>query len=76
MDRLTQAVTAYMEEKKYLPGENLCDLKDALVERGLLDHTSVSDEQLAQVLTSLVQVGKLKLHVRKGQFLHVHPVIG
>ena len=78
MDRLEQAVVAYVEKEGFLPGENLGDLKDALVKQGLLldAYTLGSDERLAQALTSLVRKGKLKLHIRKGQFLHIHPFFG
>lgn len=75
MDRLMHAAEAYVMEKGHLPGENLCDLMDALVEQGLLDQTPAPDEQLAQALTSLVQEGRLRLHVRKNQFLHLYPVV-
>ena len=67
-EQLTNLVLAFVRTRSHIAGENLSELTDFLPNHYL-------SEELEAVLTQLVKDGRLKLHVRKGQFLHLHPVL-
>ena len=72
---LMAVITEFTEKNGYLPGENLYDLIENLVERGLLDDSEYSNDQLAEALTLLIKTDILNLNIEKGQFLHFHLVV-
>ena len=72
---LMAVITEFTEQNGYLPGENLYDLIENLVERGLLDDSEYSNDQLAEALTLLIKTDILNLNIEKGQFLHFHLVV-
>lgn len=68
MKNLSDIIMAYAIKRGYLPGEDLHELIDSLVE-------SVSENEIEEALTKLIEDGKLRVSIRKGQFLHLRPTL-
>ena len=73
MPELNRAILAFAKKYGRIPGENLSDLRDALIAEKLVAWGD-ADEKLRDALGELLKGGLLALHVRKGEFLHLLPV--
>ena len=71
--QLMDAVMDFVREQGYLPGECLYDLVRQLEKRLSYVACRESNDLLAEALTTLIRDGKLTLHIRKEQFLHLYP---